>query len=93
MQIKLKINGRPGSPENFGTAVEDAVFTKIKEQMTQKLANIRCPDHNQSPKLEFQGDSLKNTKFARVAGGREKKPSACSTKSDVIRIASAFLPP
>jgi len=35
------------------------ILAKVKEQMTQKLSNLRCPDHNQAPKLEFEGDSLK----------------------------------
>ena len=63
MQIKLKLNGRETSPDKIGSAVEDAVFAKLKEQMTQKLANVRCPDHNQSPRLEFDGDSLKTVKI------------------------------
>ncbi len=63
MQIKLKIDGRDASPNNAGNAVEDAILAKVKEQMTQKLSNLRCPDHNQAPKPEFEGDSLKNLKI------------------------------
>jgi len=63
MQIKLRINGRDASPDNVGSAVEDAILAKVKEQMTQKLSNLRCPDHNQAPEPEFEGDSLKNLKI------------------------------
>jgi hypothetical protein len=62
VNIKLKINGRDASPDKLGSTVEDAVFAKVKEQMAQKLSNLRCPEHNQSPTLEFEGDSLINLK-------------------------------
>ncbi len=62
MNIKLKINGRDVPSDNLGTAVEDAVLAKVKEQMTKKLSNLRCPEHNQTPKDEIEGDSLKNLK-------------------------------
>ncbi len=52
MNIKLKINGREVSSDNLG-----------KEQMTQKLSNLRCPEHNQTPKLEIEGDSIQNLKI------------------------------
>jgi hypothetical protein len=46
IQIKLQIKGRDASPGNVGSAVEDAILLKVKEQMMQKLSNLRCPDHN-----------------------------------------------
>ncbi len=63
MNIKLKINGREVSSDNLGSAVEGAVLAKVKEQMTQKLSNLRCPEHNQTPKLEIEGDSIQNLKI------------------------------
>ncbi len=63
MKIQLKIDGRDASPDRLGTAVEDAVIAKVKEQMTQKLANLRCPEHGQVPKLEIEGHSLKGLKI------------------------------
>jgi hypothetical protein len=63
MNIKLKVNGHGTSTDNAGSAVEDAIMAKIKEQLTEKLAAVRCPDHGQSPKLEFEGDSIKNLKI------------------------------
>ena len=63
MNIKLKINGRDTSPDGLGIAVEDAVLAKVKSQMTEKLKDVRCPEHGQAPKLEFSGDSLKTLKI------------------------------
>lgn len=63
MNIKLKINGRNVSSESVGSAVEDAILAKVKEQMTQKLSHLRCPEHNQTPKIEIEGDSLQNLKI------------------------------
>lgn len=47
----------------MGPAVEDAILAKVKEQMTQKLADLRCPQHDQVPKLEIEGNSLKSLKI------------------------------
>lgn len=58
MNIKPKINGREVSSDNLRSAFEGAVLAKVKEQMTQKLSNLRCPEHNQTPKFEIAGDSI-----------------------------------
>lgn len=63
MKIQLKIDGHNASSNNVGAAVEDAIVAKVKEQMTQKLANLRCPQHDQVPKLEIEGNSLKSLKI------------------------------
>jgi hypothetical protein len=63
MNIKLKINGHGTESDNVGSAVEDAIMAKIKGQLTEKLTAVRCPEHGQSPKLEFEGDSIKNLKI------------------------------
>jgi hypothetical protein len=63
MNIKLKLNGRQVSPDQLGSAVEDEVLAKVKAQMAEKLKNLRCPDHGEAPKPEFDGDSLKNLKI------------------------------
>jgi len=33
---------------------------EFKEQTAQKLRGLICPDHHQSPRLRFHGDSLRN---------------------------------
>ena len=60
MTIKLKINGHDTSTDNAGSAIEEAILAKVKADLTQKLEGVRCPDHGQSPKLEFSGTSLKD---------------------------------
>ena len=63
MKIQLKIDGHDASSNNVGTAVEDAILAKVREQMTQKFANLRCPRHDQVPKLTIEGNSLKSLKI------------------------------
>jgi len=33
---------------------------QFKEHTASKLRDLRCPDHHQPPRLNFQGSSLKN---------------------------------
>jgi hypothetical protein len=33
---------------------------EFKERTALKLRDLRCPDHNQPPRLKFQGQSLRN---------------------------------
>lgn len=63
MNIKLKVNGHDTSTDNVGSSVEEAILAKVKEELTHKLAGVRCPEHGQSPKLEFSGTSLKDLKI------------------------------
>ncbi len=79
MQVRLKINGRDASPNNMGSAIEDAILAKAKERMPQKLSNLRCPDHNQAPKLGFEGDSLKNIKDSKPCLLRMRREEAQRT--------------
>jgi hypothetical protein len=32
---------------------------EFKERTAQKIRDLRCPEHNQPPRLKFQGSSLK----------------------------------
>jgi hypothetical protein len=32
--------------------------------MTQKLSNLRCPEHSQTTKFEIAGDSMQNLKIS-----------------------------
>jgi hypothetical protein len=33
---------------------------EFKERTASKVRDLRCPDHHQPPRLQFQGSSLKN---------------------------------
>jgi hypothetical protein len=62
IKIKLKINGR----DVIGggrTAMEDEIFKSTKEQMAETVKGIRCPEHDQVPQLEFEGDGLNTMKL------------------------------
>jgi hypothetical protein len=61
-KFNVKINGRDVIGGGIGTAVEDEVLIKTKEQMAAKVAGIRCPEHGQVPQLEFEGDGLSTMK-------------------------------
>jgi len=40
-------------------AVEN-VLDRFKEQTREKLQDLRCPDHRQSPRLQFHGSTLRD---------------------------------
>jgi hypothetical protein len=62
-QVKVKINGRDLVGSSIGTALEDEVLKKAKEQMAAKVEGIRCPEHGQEPQLEFEGEGLSTMKI------------------------------
>ena len=62
IQFKVKINGRDVIGGGIGTAVEDEVFKKTKDQMAAKVEGLCCPEHGQVPRLEFEGDGLRSMK-------------------------------
>jgi len=44
------------------SAVREPVTTigEFKEQTARKLRDVRCPDHQQAPRLRFSGTSLRD---------------------------------
>jgi len=61
-KFNVKINGRDVIGGGIGTAVEDEVFKKTKDQMAAKVEGLCCPEHGQVPRLEFEGDGLSSMK-------------------------------
>jgi len=61
-KFNVKISGRDVIGSGIGTAVEDEVFKKTKDQMAAKLEGLHCPEHGQVPRLEFEGDGLSSMK-------------------------------
>ena len=57
MQLKFKLDGREIAGGNLEAALEEIAFLKTKEQLRAKVADVRCPEHNQTPQLEFDGSS------------------------------------
>jgi hypothetical protein len=63
VKFKFKINGNEVSGGKIGGALEDEIFRKVKEQMGAKMEGIRCPEHDQSPQVEFERDGLSTMKI------------------------------
>ena len=40
------------------TAIE--TIDEFKEQTAKKLRDLRCPDHDQAPRIRFSGSSLRD---------------------------------
>ncbi len=58
VEIKFKVGGREVSPGKFGDAVTAAALKEVAGTVKAKLQRIRCPEHNQSPRVEVSGPSL-----------------------------------
>jgi hypothetical protein len=75
MQIRFKLNGRDVRGGNLQASIEEVAFSKAKQQLSAKIARVRCPQHNQVPQLKFEGNSL-NTVKVRIKscceGSRER---------------------
>ena len=63
VKFNFKINGHELFGGKITGAVEDAIFRWVKEQMAAKMEGIRCPEHDQAPQLEFEGDGLSTMKI------------------------------
>jgi hypothetical protein len=62
MQIRFKLNGQDIKGGNLQASIEEITFRKAKEQLSAKIASVRCPEHQQAPHLEFEGNSLNTVK-------------------------------
>jgi hypothetical protein len=40
--------------------IPQASVEKFKERTKNKIRDLRCPDHRQSPRLRFQGSTLRD---------------------------------
>jgi len=60
-KIRVRIGGRDVAG-GIGTALEDEVFKKTKQQMAARVEGILCPEHGQGPQLEFEGEGLSTMK-------------------------------
>ncbi len=62
MHTKLKVGGREAPNGKLEQAIEYAALVKVKEQMNAKAAAIHCPEHNEIPRLMFDGATLGSLK-------------------------------
>lgn len=70
LKFNFNINGHEvfggkigGAVGKIVGAVEGEIFRKFKEQMAAKMEGLSCPEHDQVPQLEFEGDGLSTLKI------------------------------
>lgn len=70
LKFNFNINGHEvfggkigGAVGKIVGAVEGEIFSKFKEQMAAKMEGLRCPEHDQVPQVEFEGDGLSTLKI------------------------------
>lgn len=56
--VKLIVDGREASPEDFGEGIKARVYNDLKASITEKLRGIRCPEHGDAPLVTAEGSSL-----------------------------------
>jgi hypothetical protein len=53
--ISFEINGKKVDPNNFGDALEQAVFESAKQSIMKRVGSARCPQHGQQATIVFTG--------------------------------------
>ena len=63
IDISFEINGRKGNPNQIGNALEQALLSSIKDEVTQKVRSIRDPKTGERPKIKVKGRSIDSLSF------------------------------
>jgi len=63
VSVEWKINGRSVSSSSFKSAIEQAIFSKVSENIAKKIGSYKCKTHNQHAKVVVVGKSLDSLKF------------------------------
>ena len=63
IDISFEINGRRVNPNHMGNALEQALLSSIKDEVTRKVRSIRDPVTGERPKIKVKGRSLDNLSF------------------------------
>lgn len=77
VEVKFIVNGREVSPDEWADDLQSAMLESLKESITARLQDVRCPEHNQYPTIEMEGASL-GTLEAKVYGCCEKLRDAAT---------------
>ena len=56
-EISFEINGRKVHPDRIGDEFEKAMYQAVKEELTNKVGNIRDPITGERPTLTVKGRS------------------------------------
>ncbi|MFJ7565542.1 hypothetical protein ACIQW9_01095 [Herminiimonas sp. NPDC097707] len=63
IDIRFEINGRRVDPRNIGDALEGMMLKAVGDSIRKKLANCRCAEHGQFPKLVAKGRTIEKLNF------------------------------
>ena len=61
--ISFEINGREVNPNDMEDALESAILSQVAEFVKESVGNLRCAEHEQSPKIKVKGSNLDNLSF------------------------------
>ena len=61
--ISFEINGKKVDLNNFGDALEQAVFETAKQTIMKRVGSASCPQHGQQAKIIFTGLTSNNMIF------------------------------
>lgn len=63
LELYFELNGRRVDSRNIGGAIEKATLQIVKEHITKKVGDARCPDHRSGAKIVAKGRDLSNLTF------------------------------
>ena len=63
IDISFEINGRKVNPNQMGNALEQALLSSIKDEVTKKVRSIRDPKTGERPKIKVKGRSIDKLSF------------------------------
>lgn len=63
VEITWEINGKKVSANNFGNALEAAVFKSVQERISQAVGSTRCAVHGKAAQITVRGRDLKDLNF------------------------------
>ena len=71
VEIKFRVGGREVTPGDFGNAIRAKMLEHIKERVSEKLSDVRCPEHGQFAQVTAEGEDLEHLHW-KVFGCCEK---------------------
>ncbi len=58
-KITVRVNGRAVSLDEAESALEKALLEKIEASLQKRVAGVRCPDHDATPRIIPKGPTLR----------------------------------
>lgn len=63
LDITFEVNGKKINPNNVKDAMESAILNGVAESIKSSIGHIKCPEHEQSPKIKVKGRNLDSLSF------------------------------